>query len=105
MLSDKRRTHLSGKLRWFGDCFELLLAIYGYGQQLTLAAEAAQLKQPSHMSRLERSLASVENKNFQSDSTQPLALFLQDMGLYLRNLVVNKVFVGAEDGEVRFLYT
>ena len=102
MLSDKGRSHLSGNLRWLGDCFELLLEIYGYGQQLASAAEAVESKTPAQMSRLERSLASAENRRFQNDSTQPLAAFLQDMGLCLRNCVDSKGFIEAEDAEVSF---
>ena len=77
----------SSNLRWLGDCFELLLEIYRFGQALALAAEQAESKLPAQMSRLERSLASVSARSSESDSTQPLASFMQDMALFLRRIV------------------
>jgi hypothetical protein len=77
----------SSNLRWLGNCFELLIEIYRFGQALSNAAEQAKSKLPAQMSRLERSIASANVRSFMSDSTQPLAGFMQDVALSLRQIV------------------
>ena len=77
----------SSNLRCLGNCFELLIEIYRFGQALTHAAEQAESKMPAQMSRLERSIASANVRSFKSDSTQPLAGLMQDVTLSLRHIV------------------
>ncbi|KAL9131398.1 MAG: hypothetical protein Q9217_000666 [Psora testacea] len=84
-------------LQGLGQSFELLVDIYTFCQELARIADAARVKPVSHMSRLERSFASSGTRTFQSDSTRPLANFLQDMGLFLQYVVDDKDFGNAED--------
>ena len=64
-----------------------MVDIYRFGQKLALVIEDTQPKSTLQMSRLERSIASTSSRNFMNDSTQPLAQFLQSMGIFLRNMV------------------
>ena len=63
-------------------------------------AEKAKPKSSSHMSRLEKSLASTEVRRYQNETTQPLAAFLQDMGIKLRQLIDAKESGNLEDRQV-----
>ena len=67
-------------------------------------AENAESKSLSHMSRLERSLVSAEVRRFQNETTQPLAVFLQDMGIELRKVVDAKGFGQVGDRQVPNLH-
>ena len=68
-----------------------MVEIYRFGQKLNLVSEGIQSKSTLQMSRFERSLVSISSRKFMSDSTQPLAPFLQNMGFFLRNLVEGKL--------------
>ncbi|KAL2047257.1 hypothetical protein N7G274_001276 [Stereocaulon virgatum] len=87
LLSMTSENQSSSNLRWLGNCFELLIEIYRIRQALTQTAEQAESKLPAHMSRLERSIASANVRSFRSDSTQPLASFMQDVVLSVRQIV------------------
>lgn len=52
------------------------------------------------MSRLESSLLSKEVRRFQNETTQPLAVFLQDMGIKLRQVIDAKEFGNLGDRQV-----
>lgn len=58
------------------------------------------LKPTSRMSRLERSLVSMESSRFQHDSTQPLGKFFEEMGQFLRCLIDEKDFEPQEEAQV-----
>lgn len=58
------------------------------------------LKPTPLMSRLERSLISMESGCFQHDSTQPLGRFFQEMGQFLRCLIDEKDFEPQEEAQV-----
>ena len=67
-------------------------------------AQNAKSKSLSHMSRLERSLVSTEVKRFQNETTQPLAVFLQDMAIELLKVVDAKGFGRVGDRQVPNLH-
>lgn len=81
-----------------------MLDVYRYGALLALVAEKAKTKPSSHMSRLERSLVSTEVRRFQNETTEPLAVFLQDMGINLRQLIDGKEFGNLGDRQVLNLH-
>ena len=80
----------SSNLRWLGERFELLLEISCYVQKLGRAADNAKSTSNTQISRPERSLASANGTDFKNDSTQPLAVFLHQMGLFLWTIVDSK---------------
>ena len=104
MLSETANEANLSNLRCLGYNFELLLEIYRYGALLALMAENAKSKSLSHMSRLERSLVSTEVRRSQNVTTQPLAVFLQDMGIEMRRVVDAKEFGQVGDRQVPNLY-
>ena len=81
-----------------------MLEVYRYGALLALVAEKGKSKALSHMSRLERSLVSTEVRRYQNETTQPLAAFLQDMGIKLRQLIDAKESGNLEDRQVLNLH-
>ena len=83
-----------------GQSLDLLLGIHTFCQEITRIAEAVKNKSPSEMSRLERSFASHYDRRFRNDTTQPIANFLEDMGLTLRHFVDGKDFGDIEDRRV-----
>ena len=87
LLSRKACSAGSSILYEYCQAFELLADIYRFGQRLDSISEGIQSKSTSQMSRLERSLVSINSRKWKNDSTQPLASFLQSMGLFLRDLV------------------
>ncbi len=74
--------------------------LYRLDQRLSMVTEVAQSKAPSQMSRLERSITSIESRRSHNDSTQPLAEFLQEMGFLVRSLVDDKDIGGHEERQV-----
>ena len=87
MLSATAENPPSSNLRFLGSSFELLLEIYRFRALLAFAAERATSKLPAQLSRLERSLAPKKISQFNTDSTDPLARFLQDMGELTQQIV------------------
>ena len=104
MLSATANNAHSSKLLALGSNFELLLEVYRYATLLALMAEQGRTKPLSHMSRLERSLVSTEVRRFQDETTQPLAVFLQDMGITLRQVIDAKELGNLGDRQVLNLH-
>ena len=61
-------------------------------------------KAPSRLSRLERSLVSVESRRFQHDSTQPLGKFFQGVGHSLRCFIDDRESETQEEAQVCFVW-
>ena len=63
--------------------FENLAQLHNLGRLLARAYDSSESKSLSHLTRLERSLASRRNLVFAKDSTQPLARFIDNTGRIL----------------------
>lgn len=60
-----------------------------------------QLKAPSQLTKLERSIASVDTGAFRNDSTQPVAAFIRGIGLSLRDIIDGMDSGDLQDRKVR----
>lgn len=103
LLTLTARQSFSSNLRLLGTFFEILVKIGTLEAMLDSIHRNMPLKPTSRMSRLERSLVSMESRSFQHDSTQPLGKFFEEMGQSLRCLIDDKDFEPQEDVQVRFL--
>jgi len=101
LLSSTDQNTPSSNLRWLGSCFEVLLEIYDYIQELSSVDQRLHFEEKSSQwTCLERSMISLRSTRFRTDATQPLATFLQEMGLYLRHDLETKNFDDDQDPEV-----
>ena len=97
--------NFSSNLRLLGACLEILVEICTLETSIDSIHRNALLKPPlSRMSRLERSLVSIESKRFHHDSTQPLGKFFEEVGQFLRCFINDKDFETQQEAQVCFAW-
>ena len=90
----------SSNLRLLGTFFEILVKIGTLEAILDSTHRNMLSKPPSRLSRLERSLVSIESGRFQHDSTHPLGKFFEEVVQFLRCFINDKDFEPQNEAQV-----